>query len=319
MLQTIQLKYPFFNKTKYVVMLTALGILLFQLFNINNPQQMAGRVGKTVDWGTYIWFVLIDQFLIELISMFILFKSIVLYAQAFKLQQISFSTLAIVRYELSFLPLLLVAFFIFNPITQTIRFFYEQSPNWQASVFWQHYWYNLHTYLVYLAPVLLIGYLMLNINLVMEYVEQAQANKLQEGATASRAIEQTRTSRGEAQPTKENIQEYATRIIALDKGYEKPVAVQEIYWFEVIERQYYVVTQDSSYRVQKKMNELEASLNPATFLRINRSVIINIDKVDKFSPYFNGKYILKMKGTADRDFVVPKARVKSLKQSLEKT
>lgn len=67
---------------------------------------------------------------------------------------------------------------------------------------------------------------------------------------------------------------------------------------------------------KKNIHELETLLNPATFLRINRSVIINIDKVNKFSPYFNGKYILKVKDFAERDFLVPKARVKSLKQSL---
>lgn len=314
MLDSLRLKYPFFHRTKYVVILTALGILLFQLFNVNNPQQMVGRVGKTETWSAYIWFVLIDQFLIELISMFILFKAIVLYARYLKLQKLSLSTLAVVRYELSFLPLFLVIFFVFNPITQTIRFFYEQYPAWQASVFWQHYWYNLRTYLVYLAPVLLIGYLMLNTNLIIEYVGQIKTSKSAKDEVLNQVVTTSITNEEGVSSTKP--QEYASRVIALDKGYEKPLAVQEVYWFEVIERQYYAVTQQGSYRVQKNINELETLLNPATFLRINRSVIINIDKVDKFSPYFNGKYILKMKGFAERDFVVPKARVKSLKQSL---
>lgn len=310
MLTTLKLNYSFYRNFRYVLIITALGVVTYQLFNINNPRQMVGRLGKSANWIDYFWFLLIDQFLFELISMFIFFKAIILYARIWGLNKLRWTTGQILKYELSFLPLFLVVFFIFNPITQSIRFLYEQSPTWSAKMFWNEYWYNWNVYFVYLAPILLIGYVTLNINLLREYNQSLEESLLPQDNLLAEDTEQAL-----ADPPKK---EFATRIIALDKGYEKPINLKEVYWFEVKERQYFATTKEAAYRVQKKINELEEVLNPNDFLRINRSVIININQVDKFSPYFNGKYVLKMKGFEDQEFIVPKARVKSLKVSLEK-
>ena len=309
MLITLKLNYSFYRNFRNVLIITAFGVLTYQLFNIENPKQMVGRLGKTENWVDYFWFLLIDQFLFELISMFILSRSVIVYARVMGLTKVQWTSRQILKYELSFLPLFLVVFFIFNPITQSIRFLYEQYPTWPTNIFWKEYWYNWTIYFVYLAPILLIGYVTLNISLLREY-----NRSLRDNLSTPENLPAQDTEQVLVEPTKE----YATRIIALDKGYEKPINLKEVYWFEVKERQYFATTKEATYRVQKKINELEEVLNPSDFLRINRSVIININQVDKFSPYFNGKYILKMKGFESQEFIVPKARVKSLKTSLEK-
>ena len=43
------------------------------------------------------------------------------------------------------------------------------------------------------------------------------------------------------------------------------------------------------------MNALEARLNPATFYRIHRSHIVNIERVRELQPWFNGEYVVFLK------------------------
>ena len=45
------------------------------------------------------------------------------------------------------------------------------------------------------------------------------------------------------------------------------------------------------------MNDLEGRLDPARFVRIHRSIIVNLDG-SKMHPHFNGDYIVVL-GTAD--------------------
>jgi two-component system LytT family response regulator len=40
------------------------------------------------------------------------------------------------------------------------------------------------------------------------------------------------------------------------------------------------------------MAELEQELDPGRFLRISRSVIVNLDRIQEIQPWFQGDYVL---------------------------
>jgi two-component system LytT family response regulator len=40
------------------------------------------------------------------------------------------------------------------------------------------------------------------------------------------------------------------------------------------------------------MHDLEARLNPQNFVRIHRSVIVNLERIKELHPHFNGDYIV---------------------------
>ena len=40
------------------------------------------------------------------------------------------------------------------------------------------------------------------------------------------------------------------------------------------------------------MHDLEARLDPARFVRIHRSVIVNLDRIKEMHPHFNGDYVV---------------------------
>jgi len=47
--------------------------------------------------------------------------------------------------------------------------------------------------------------------------------------------------------------------------------------------------------INSTLSEIEASLDPSKFFRINRSKIINIDFIDSIEPYFKNRLVIKLK------------------------
>ncbi len=59
------------------------------------------------------------------------------------------------------------------------------------------------------------------------------------------------------------------------------VAWADIRWIEVSQDRYCeIVSEKRSFQIRSSMNQLEEKLNPAVFVRIHRSHIVNIEKVD---------------------------------------
>ena len=47
-----------------------------------------------------------------------------------------------------------------------------------------------------------------------------------------------------------------------------------------------------THLLREKMNDLEGRLDPAKFVRIHRSVIVNLDRIKELHPHFNGDYVV---------------------------
>lgn len=50
------------------------------------------------------------------------------------------------------------------------------------------------------------------------------------------------------------------------------------------------------HTIYESLTSLETKLDPADFVRINRSYIVNLNFIDTVETYFNGEYIVRMKG-----------------------
>ncbi|HKR60604.1 MAG TPA: LytTR family DNA-binding domain-containing protein [Pyrinomonadaceae bacterium] len=71
--------------------------------------------------------------------------------------------------------------------------------------------------------------------------------------------------------------------------------VDEIDWVEAddIYVRFHVVRE--SHLVRGTMNRLEARLDPQTFLRIHRSIIVNLSRVKELQSLFRGEYVVKLR------------------------
>lgn len=74
----------------------------------------------------------------------------------------------------------------------------------------------------------------------------------------------------------------------------------------------------SSVTINESMNDLESELDPATFFRINRQCIINIDDIVNIEMTWNGKLKLQLRHFKDQVFEVSRERVTDLKNCLDK-
>lgn len=64
---------------------------------------------------------------------------------------------------------------------------------------------------------------------------------------------------------------------------------EEIYYFESVDDRVYICTKTEVYDCPLKLYEIEEKFGNGSFLRVNKSTIINLSKVRVLNPILNGK------------------------------
>ncbi|HJQ41117.1 MAG TPA: LytTR family DNA-binding domain-containing protein [Thermoanaerobaculia bacterium] len=71
--------------------------------------------------------------------------------------------------------------------------------------------------------------------------------------------------------------------------------MEEIDWFETAGNYVRVHVRNASYLFRAALARLEEQLDPEQFVRINRSVIVNIDRIAKLMPSFGGDFVVELR------------------------
>ena len=74
------------------------------------------------------------------------------------------------------------------------------------------------------------------------------------------------------------------------------------------------VTGTSNYRT---LDELQAQLDQATFWRVHRSYLVNINKIKEIVPWFSRNFILRMRDAKSTEIPVSRAQTKRLREYLQ--
>ena len=64
---------------------------------------------------------------------------------------------------------------------------------------------------------------------------------------------------------------------------------KDVYYFESVDNKVFAYCEKQVYEVRKKLYELESDLSGTDFLRISKSVIVDLSKIRNLSPSFNGR------------------------------
>lgn len=64
---------------------------------------------------------------------------------------------------------------------------------------------------------------------------------------------------------------------------------KEIYYFESVDNKVYACCEKSVYEIKQKLYELEKIYDHTDFIRISKAMIVNVSKVKKIVPMFNGR------------------------------
>jgi two-component system LytT family response regulator len=97
-------------------------------------------------------------------------------------------------------------------------------------------------------------------------------------------VEQMRIERG-----------YTRRFVVRAGAKLSFVQTGDIDWIDTADNYVRLHVSGQEYLVRETLKSVEGQLDPAVFIRVHRSAIINIDRIEAVEPYFHGDYIITMK------------------------
>lgn len=88
---------------------------------------------------------------------------------------------------------------------------------------------------------------------------------------------------------------YDTRMIIRQSGRIFFLKINQIEYIEASGNYMKIHSNDESYLLRDTLNAMEKKLDPENFIRIHRSVIVNIEFIKEIKPWFNGEYLVFLK------------------------
>lgn len=89
---------------------------------------------------------------------------------------------------------------------------------------------------------------------------------------------------------------------------------KEVYYFEAVDNKVFAYCEKQVYEVRKKLYELEAALVGTDFLRISKSTIVDLSKVQHLAAAFNGRLEARLKN--GEKIIISRQYVPALKKKL---
>ncbi|HEY2292064.1 MAG TPA: LytTR family DNA-binding domain-containing protein [Thermoanaerobaculia bacterium] len=84
------------------------------------------------------------------------------------------------------------------------------------------------------------------------------------------------------------------RLAVRSAGKTTFVDIADVDWIEAAENYVKLHSGRASHLVHVAMNTLEKSLDPETFLRIHRSIIVNVGRIQELEPVAHGEYVVSL-------------------------
>lgn len=94
------------------------------------------------------------------------------------------------------------------------------------------------------------------------------------------------------------------------------VAPNEILFCSRLDRETHIFTREEKYQSKITLKDLEEKLQVYSFFRTHKSFLVNLKKVEKLIPWFNGAYQVKVIGY-EQEIPVSRNYVKKLRELLE--
>ena len=104
------------------------------------------------------------------------------------------------------------------------------------------------------------------------------------------------------------------KLTAFKDGKISQVSPENVYYFEAVDNKVFLYLEKEVLETKSKLYELEERFMGTDFLRVSKSVIMNLDKVKSLSPAFNGRFEANMKN--GEKIVISRQYVALLKQKL---
>ena len=97
------------------------------------------------------------------------------------------------------------------------------------------------------------------------------------------------------------------------RRFEVPVA--DLFYAESVDDRVFLYTASDSYEIRMKLYELEDLLKNRSFLRISKSMLVNLMKISSVRPALNGRFSAILKN--GEEIIISRKYVPALKQVLK--
>lgn len=112
----------------------------------------------------------------------------------------------------------------------------------------------------------------------------------------------------------DSIRLYSFAITAQKEGRIYKIRLEDILYFESVDRKTFLYTQNDVYECEMRLYELEQQLKPTNFLRISKSSILNILKLESVRALLGGRMEAQLEN--GEKIVINRHYVEELKRKL---
>ena len=105
------------------------------------------------------------------------------------------------------------------------------------------------------------------------------------------------------------------QLSATRDGQRFEVPVMDLFYAESVDERVFLYTASDSYEIRMKLYELEDLLKNKRFLRISKSMLVNLMKISSVRPALNGRFSAILKN--DEEVIISRKYVPALKQVLK--
>jgi two-component system, LytTR family, response regulator len=132
----------------------------------------------------------------------------------------------------------------------------------------------------------------------------------QQNPALPQLLKELTASLREPQPT------YPTRIASRVGERISFLALEDVTHFIAQDKLTFAIANGKKHSVDQTISDLEHRLDPARFLRIHRSALVNVDWIHEVNSWFAGKVVLTLKDPQHTQLTVARDRVRTLKDHL---
>lgn len=65
---------------------------------------------------------------------------------------------------------------------------------------------------------------------------------------------------------------------------------KQVYYFEAVDNRVFAYCEKWVFEIKKKLYELERQFENTDFIRVSKSVIVNLTKIQRLTPAFNSRF-----------------------------
>nr|WP_299346433.1 LytTR family DNA-binding domain-containing protein [Allomuricauda sp.] len=279
------LEYRSALKFRTILLVTATMIIMVLGASYLHPSNKEWMQEGNFSWTNLLQFVLIDQFLIELISTSLIIVGLNFYAKWMGMRKVQLSFRAMSLFILKLVPFCLLTYVVIAPITTSIRFIYHSFLLGRQSDYLENYFFlNKDIYFSYLIPICLTTLFVL----IMVFFNSIQNMSL--GDNFFKIIDlKVKTEFG-------NTVVHSNMISHIKKRTSKYVVV---------------LNTSEEYQINQNISSMEQLLDD-DFIRINRSTLINLNYLKDYSFWENEKYIVRLLDLTELNST--RTRIKEIKK-----